>query len=163
LEMSEEASRVTLMRRAYFDLIGLPPTPEEIRAFQADTKPGAYEGLIDRLLTSKHYGERWGRPWLDAAGYVDTTGKDFDPKRPEKGEGLGGDRGYVIDSNNSDKPWDRFLTEQLAGDEMIDWRSAKHLTPKMVELLTATGYLHTILDITWDDIENLPINRFEAL
>jgi hypothetical protein len=163
LGMSIEAPGLTLMRRAYFDLIGLPPTPEETLAFQADAKPGSYERLIDRLLASSHYGERWGRHWLDAAGYVDTTGKDFDAKGLEMAEGMWRYRDYVIDSINRDKPWDRFLTEQIAGDEMVDWRSAKHLTPQMIELLTATGYLHSILDITWDDIENLPINRFEAL
>jgi len=94
---------------------------------------------------------------------VDTTGKDFDAKTLEMAEGMWRYRDYVIESINHDKPWDRFLTEQIAGDEMVDWRSAKHLNPKMIELLTATGYLHSILDITWDDIENLPINRFEAL
>ncbi len=163
LSFSADASSLTLLRRAYFDLIGLPPTPEEIKTYLADTKPGAYERLIDRLLASPHYGERWGRQWMDAAGYVDTTGKDFDAKRLELAEGMWRYRDYVIDSINNDKPWDRFLTEQLAGDEMIDWRSAKHYTPKMVELLTATGYMRNIMDITWDDIENFPSNRFEAL
>ena len=98
------------MRRAYFDLIGLPPTPEEIRSFLADTKPGAYERLIDKLLASPHYGERWGRQWLDAVGYVDTTGKDFDAKKLELAEGMWHYRDYVIKSTNDDKPWDSFLT-----------------------------------------------------
>jgi len=163
LNFSAEAPGLTMMRRAYFDLIGLPPTPDEIREFQADTKPGAYERLIDRLLASPHYGERWGRHWLDAAGYVETTGKDFDVRKPETAEGIWRYRDYVVKSINEDKPWDRFLTEQIAGDEMIDWRSARRFTPRMVELLTATGYMRNILDITWDDIENLPVNRFEAL
>lgn len=163
LGLSQDAPNLTLMRRAYFDLIGLPPTPEEIRKFLADTKPGAYERLIDRLLASPQYGVRWGRQWLDAAGYIDTTGKDFDAKRLELAEGMWRYRDYVVESINNDKPWDKFLTEQIAGDEMIDWRAAKHLTPRMIELLTATGYMRNILDITWDDIENLPVNRFEAL
>lgn len=163
LGLSSDAPNLTLMRRAYFDLIGLPPTPEEVRNFQADTKPGAYERLIDRLLASPQYGERWGRQWLDAAGYVDTTGKDYDAKKLELAEGMWRYRDYVIASTNQDKPWDKFLAEQIAGDEMADWRAAKHLTPRMVELLTATGYMRNILDITWDDIENLPVNRFEAL
>ena len=76
LSFSPDAPKVTLMRRAYLDLIGLPPAPEEIDAFLADTKPQAYERLIDRLLASPHYGERWGRHWLDAAGYTDITGFD---------------------------------------------------------------------------------------
>ncbi len=163
LSYSADAGDLTLMRRAYFDLIGLPPTPEEIRAFSADTAPGAYDRLIDRLLNSPHYGERWGRQWLDAAGYVDTTGKDFDPTKTEYAEGMWRYRDYVIESINKDKPWDRFLTEQLAGDELVDWRSAKKFTPEMVELLTATGYLRNILDITEEDISNLPVERYEAL
>src|SRR5436190_558528 len=163
LGMSPDAAGLTLLRRATFDLIGLPPTPEEVRNFQTDTKPGAYERLVDRLLASPQYGVRWGRHWLDAAGYIDTTGKDFDAKRLELAEGMWRYRDYVVESINKDKPWDKFLAEQIAGDEMIDWRSAKHYTPRMIELLTATGYMRSILDITWDDIENLPVNRFEAL
>ena len=163
LGMSPDAAGLTLLRRATFDLIGLPPTPEEIRNFLADTKPGAYERLIDRLLASPQYGVRWGRQWLDAAGYIDTTGKDFDAKRLELAEGMWRYRDYVVESINKDKPWNKFLAEQIAGDEMVDWRSAKHYTPRMIELLTATGYMRSILDITWDDIENLPVNRFEAL
>ena len=160
LSFSSDAPSLTLLRRAYFDLIGLPPTPEEIRNFLADTKPGAYERLIDRLLASPHYGERWGRQWMDAAGYVDTTGKDYDAKKLELAEGMWRYRDYVVESINNDKPWDKFLTEQIAGDEMTDWRSAKHYTPKTVELLTATGYMRNIMDITWDDIENFPIESF---
>lgn len=163
LGLSPEAPSLTLLRRAYFDLIGLPPAPDETRNFLADTKPGAYERLIDRLLASPQYGVRWGRQWLDAAGYVDTTGKDFDAKKLELADGMWRYRDYVVESYNSDKPWDKFLAEQIAGDEMVDWRSAKRFTPRMVELLTATGYMRNILDITWDDIENLPVNRFEAL
>ncbi|HTM48325.1 MAG TPA: PSD1 and planctomycete cytochrome C domain-containing protein [Bryobacteraceae bacterium] len=163
LSFSADATDLTLLRRAYFDLTGLPPAPEEIRTFVSDTRPGAYERLIDRLLASPRYGERWGRQWLDAAGYVDTTGKDFDPTKTEYAEGMWRYRDYVIRSFNADKPWDRFLTEQLAGDEMVDWRSEKYYTPETVELLTATGYLRTILDITAEDISNLPVERYEAL
>ena len=88
------------------------------------TKPGAYERLIDRLLASPHYGERWGRHWLDAAGYVDTQAKDFEAIRPDIAQGMWHYRDYVIKSTNDDKPWNRFLTEQVAGDEMVDWRNA---------------------------------------
>jgi hypothetical protein len=160
LTYSPDASNEKLMRRAYLDLTGLPPTPAEVEDFQ---KNPSYEQLIDRLLASPRYGERWGRQWLDAAGYVDTTGKDFDPKKAEYAQGMWRYRDYVIKAFNQDKPWDRFLTEQLAGDELVDWREAKERTPAMNELLAATGYLRTILDITEEDISNLPVERYEAL
>ena len=163
LTFSQDASNVTLVRRAYFDLTGLPPTPDELKAFLEDTKPGAYERLIDRLLASPQYGERWGRYWLDAAGYVDTTDKDFDPVHVELATGMWRYRDYVIKSTNDDKPWNRFLTEQIAGDEMVDWQSAPKYTPEMLELLTATGYMRNVLDITDPDIANLPVERYEAL
>src|SRR5262245_50007653 len=163
LGFSADSPKATLMRRAYFDLTGLPPAPEEIRMFLSDTRPDAYERLLDRLLESPRHGERWGRQWLDAAGYVDTTGKDFDPTKTAYAEGMWRYRDYVIESINQDKPWDRFLTEQIAGDEIVDWRSAKQFTPKIIGLLTAPGYLRNILDITEEDISNLPVERYEAL
>lgn len=163
LSYSKDAPDLKLMRRAFFDLTGLPPSPEQIDEFTIDSAPGAYERLLDRLLNSPRYGERWGRQWLDAAGYVDTTGKDFDPKKTEYAEGMWRYRDYVIRAFNSDKPWDRFLTEQLAGDELVDWRAAAKYTPEITELLVATGYLRTLLDITEEDISNLPVERYEAL
>ncbi|MBI4903118.1 MAG: PSD1 domain-containing protein [Acidobacteria bacterium] len=163
LSFSVEASPTNLLRRAFLDLTGLPPSPEEVKAFLADPSATAYERVVDRLLASPQYGERWGRHWLDAAGYVDTTGKDFDPGRAEYADGMWRYRDYVIQSLNRDKPWDRFLTEQLAGDELTDWRSAKQRTPEMNELLAATGYLRNVLDITNEDITNLPVERYEAL
>ena len=163
LTFSPDASNLTLVRRAYFDLIGLPPTPEELHAFLEDTKPGAYERLIDHLLASPQYGERWGRYWLDAVGYVDTTEKDFDPVHVELANGMWRYRDYVIKATNEDKPWNRFLTEQIAGDELVDWRSETKYTPETVELLTATGYMRNVLDITDPDITNLPVERYEAL
>jgi hypothetical protein len=162
LTFSPDAPNTALMRRAYFDLIGLAPTPEEARQFLEDTKPGAYERLIDRLLASKHYGERWGRHWLDAVGYVDTADKDFEPSKSEVADGMWRYRDYVINATNNDKPWNRFLTEQLAGDELVDWRNAEKYTPEIIETLTATGYLRA-LDITNADILNLPVERYEAL
>lgn len=163
LSYSADAAPAKLVRRAYLDLIGLPPTPEELEEFLRDKSTDAYERLLDRLLASPRYGERWGRQWLDAAGYVDTTGKDFDPKKSEYAEGMWRYRDYVIQAFNRDLPWNRFLTEQLAGDEIVDWREAKVRTPEMNDLLTATGYLRTILDITEEDISNLPVERYEAL
>lgn len=160
LSLSPDASSEKLLRRAYLDLTGLPPTPAEIEEFRADND---YEKLIDKLLASPRYGERWGRQWLDAAGYVDTTGKDFDPKKAEYAEGMWRYRDYVIQAVNADKPWNRFLTEQIAGDELIDWRSAKQYNAEITDLLTATGYMRSILDITHEDISNLPVERYEAL
>ena len=160
LTFSPDAPNDKLMRRAYLDLTGLPPTPAEIEEFHRDNN---YEKLIDKLLASPKYGERWARQWLDAAGYVDTTGKDFDPKKAEYAQGMWRFRDYVIKAFNEDKPWSRFLTEQLAGDELVDWRSATTRTPEINELLAATGYLRTILDITEEDISNLPVERYEAL
>ncbi len=163
LSYSPDAPDLKLMRRAFLDLIGLPPTPQQIRQFVEDTAPDAYERLVDRLLASPHYGEKWGRQWLDAAGYVDTTGKDFNPVKAEYAVGMWRYRDYVIQSLNNDKAWDRFLTEQVAGDELVDWRAAKQSTPQITELLTATGYMRNILDITEEDISNLPVERYEAL
>ena len=163
LTFSADASKLTLLRRAFFDLIGLPPTPTQARSFLDDDRPDAYERLVDRLLTSPHYGERWGRHWLDAAGYVDTSGKDFNPKTATLSEGYWRYRDYVINAMNKDTPWDRFLLEQIAGDELVDWRNARTYTPEILELLTATGYLRNVLDATNEDISNLPFDRYEAL
>ncbi len=163
LSMSAPASKRTLMRRAYFDLWGLPPTPAEAAAFMGDEAPGSFERLLDRLLESPRYGQRWGRFWLDAAGYVDTTGKDFRAENPILAPGMWRYRDYVIDSFNRDKPWDRFLTEQLAGDELHDWRNAASYTPEMLEGLIATGYLRTVLDATDEDISDRPADRYDTL
>jgi hypothetical protein len=107
-----QANRQTLIRRATFDLIGLPPTAERVREFIADERPDAYEHLIDELLASPHYGERWGRYWLDLARYADTAGDNSDYPIPQAYLY----RDYVIDAFNADVPYDRFLREQLAGD-----------------------------------------------
>ncbi|MFN7918945.1 MAG: DUF1549 domain-containing protein [Bryobacteraceae bacterium] len=164
LSYSPDSPDGKLLRRAFLDLTGLPPAPAEIEEFAKDAKPGAYERLLDRLLESPHYGERWGRQWLDAAGYVDTTGKDFNPVKAEYADGMWRYRDYVIRAFNADKPWDRFLTEQLAYDELDrDWRPAAKSTSEINDLLAATGYLRTILDITEEDISNLPVERYEAL
>ncbi len=163
LGYSPEASKRELSRRVTFDLTGLPPTPDETKAFLADTKPDAYERLVDRLLESKHYGERWGRQWLDAAGYSDTAMRDYDIGKIYYYPGMWRYRDYVIRATNDDKPWDRFLTEQIAGDELVDWRNAKKYTPETVELLAATGYMRNILDRTDEDITNFPTERYEAM
>ena len=111
LKPSPQADRITLLRRASLDLIGLPPTPEEADAFLKDTRPDAYERLVDRLLASPHYGERWGRRWLDLARYADTNGYEKDRQRS-----IWPYRDWVIQAINKDMPFDRFTIEQLAGD-----------------------------------------------
>jgi hypothetical protein len=108
------ASRRELVRRAYFDLIGLPPAPEEIDAFVADGRPDAYERLLDRLLASPQYGERWGRHWLDVVRFAQTNGYERDDEKPFAWRY----RDYVIKALNEDKPYDQFVREQLAGDEL---------------------------------------------
>ena len=114
LEPSPQAGNVALIRRVFFDLIGLPPTPAQVSAFVADRSPGAYERLIDRLLASPHYGERWGRHWLDLARYAESGGFEQDITRPNAWRY----RDYVTAAFNADKPYDRFVQEQIAGDEL---------------------------------------------
>jgi len=162
LSFSPDAPSVTLMRRAYLDLIGLPPSPEEIQAFVSDQKPGAYERLIDKLLASPHYGERWGRHWLDAAGYAEDNGPQHGaPSIPEM-EAMWRYREWVIRAFNEDKPYDEFLVEQLAGDELVDWRHAKQYTPEILDKLIATGYLRTVYDRT-DPDTNVISERYDVL
>jgi mono/diheme cytochrome c family protein len=163
LAFSTDADPTTLIRRASLDLLGLPPSPQEIDAFLADHQPGAFERLVDRLLASPHYGERWGRHWLDVAGYVDTVGFDTDATHIILSEGKWLYRDYVIRAINEDKPYDRFLTEQLAGDELHDWRRARHLEPEMRQALIATGYLRTARDLTHEDVGVIPQNFFGIL
>ncbi len=137
LTFSAEADGRTLIRRAYFDLLGLPPTPEQVNEFLADTAPDAWERLIDRLLASPHYGERWGRLWLDVAGYAESDGvSEVDPVRPFAHKY----RDYVIRSFNADKPLDDFIREQLAGDEMLK-PPYTNLTQQQADQMVATGFL----------------------
>ena len=144
LAFAPPADKLTLIRRATFDLHGLPPTPEEIAAFRKDTSPDAYEKLIDRLLASPRYGERWGRHWLDVAGYADSEGgSPDDPIRTNAWKY----RDYVIRSLNADKPFDRFIREQLAGDELVK-PPYPNLGPADLDALTATGFLRRAPDAT---------------
>ena len=144
LSFSPPADRRTLIRRATFDLHGLPPTPEEVDAFLADARPDAYERLIDRLLQSPRYGQRWGRHWLDVAGYADSEGyNEADTPRPHAYHY----RDYVIDALNDDKPFDQFIVEQLAGDELLS-PPYQNLRPEQAEKLIATGFLRMAPDGT---------------
>jgi hypothetical protein len=115
LALSPEADKRTLLRRVYFDLIGLPPTPEEMRAFLAESSPEAFERAVDRLLESPRYGERWARHWMDAVHFAETHGHDQDRIRTNAWPY----RDYLIASFNSDKPYQRFLQEQVAGDALF--------------------------------------------
>ncbi len=128
LEPAPPADRVTLIRRATYDLTGLPPSPEEVDAFEKDQSPDAFERVVERLLASPGYGERWGRHWLDVVRYADSDGYSNDYERPNAWRY----RDYVIRSFNQDKPYDRFILEQIAGDE---------LDPGDPESLVATGFL----------------------
>ncbi|MEX2111533.1 MAG: PSD1 and planctomycete cytochrome C domain-containing protein, partial [Pirellulales bacterium] len=144
LQFSPDAAKATLLTRAYFDLVGLPPTREELAHFLADDDPQAYERAIDRLLESPHYGERWGRFWLDIAGYADSDGYTAaDTERPFAYKY----RDYVIRAFNADKPFDQFIHEQLAGDELTTG-DPNNLTAEDQDRLAATGYLRMAADGT---------------
>ncbi len=144
LGFSPDADRRTLMLRACFDLTGLPPTTARMQEFLNDARPDAYERLIDELLASPQYGERWGRHWLDVVGYADSEGRTTSDAVRKWAYKY---RDYVIKSLNAGKPFDRFLHEQLAGDELAGPVQGD-LTPEQIELLTATGFLRMAADGT---------------
>ena len=135
LKPAPPADRPSLIRRLTYDLTGLPPSPQEVDAFTADQSPGAFERLTDRLLASPHYGEKWGRHWLDLVRYGETNGYERDSEKPFAWRY----RDYVIAALNQDKPFDQFIREQLAGDE---------IQPKATEALIATGFYRLGI---WDD------------
>ena len=163
LSFADEADKFTLVRRVTLDLTGLPPSIDEIDRFVNDSSPDAWERLVDRLLDSPHYGERWGRHWLDAAGYVDVIGTDNDAAIIELRDGIWKYRDYVVSALNSDMPYDRFLLEQLAGDELVDWRNAPQFTPEIKSLLTATGFLRQAADTTYAPELNTADIRHQVL
>jgi hypothetical protein len=149
LEPAPMADRRTLLRRASMDLIGLPPTLAEADEFLNDQKPGAWERLIDRLLASPHYGERWGRHWLDVARYADSNGFEHDFDRPNAWRY----RDYVIRAFNQDKPYNTFIREQIAGDEI----------PNVTQdSLIATGFLRQYAKVGFREKDN-PENRYDYL
>ena len=132
LRPGQDASKATLLRRIYFDLIGLPPTPDQIKSFLADDSPKAFEQVVDDLLASRQFGERWGRHWMDVARYAESTGMERNFTYPHAWRY----RDYVIKSFNEDKPYDLFVKEQVAGDLMVS------KGPKQeAERLVATGFL----------------------
>ncbi|MGE3310427.1 MAG: DUF1549 and DUF1553 domain-containing protein, partial [Limisphaerales bacterium] len=182
-----EADRATLIRRVSLDLVGLPPSPEEVDAFVADASPDAFEKVVDRLLDSPHYGERWARHWLDLARYAESEGFKADETRPNAWRY----RDYVIRSFNADKPYDRFVMEQIAGDELWpddpdariatgfnrhypDESNARNLVQRRQEILNditdTVGFAFTGLtfacarchDHKWDPISQADYFRLQA-
>lgn len=142
LAFSPAATPTQLLRRLSFDLWGLPPSPEEVSDFVADASPDAFARALDRWLASPRYGERWGRHWLDVAGYADSDGySETDPVRPYSYKY----RDYVIRAFNEDRPLDRLIVEQLAGDELVA-QPLKNLAADSIERLVATGFLRTVPD-----------------
>jgi hypothetical protein len=140
LRPAPAADKRTLIRRVYFDLWGVPPAPDDVAAFLADERPDAFARLVDRLLDHPNYGRRWARHWLDLVRYAESDGYKQDGYRPHAWRY----RDYVIDAFNSDKPYDRFVTEQLAGDEVA---------PHDPQALAATAYLrHTIYEYNQRDV-----------
>ncbi|MFO0800162.1 MAG: PSD1 and planctomycete cytochrome C domain-containing protein [Gemmataceae bacterium] len=139
-EPAPPADKRTLLRRVYYDLLGLPPSYEEIEAFAGDADPLAYEKLVEKLLASPHYGERWGRHWLDAARYAETCGYERDQVKPDVWKY----RDWVIRAFNADLPFERFVLEQLAGDELPD---------ASADTVAATGFIRLG---TWNDEPNDP-------
>ncbi len=135
LKPAIDATKTELVRRASYDLLGLPPTAQQVEAFVSNDSPSAWEELIDELLASPHYGEKWGRHWLDLVGYAESNSFERDNTKPF----VWGYRDYVIRSFNEDKPYDQFLTEQLAGDELDD---------VTIDSMTATGFYRLG---AWDD------------
>lgn len=137
LRPAPEATRATLIRRLYFDFLGLPPSPNEVEAFVHSTEEDAYSKLVDRLLEDPRYGERWARFWLDLARYADTAGYEGDPDLPHAWRY----RDYVIDAFNNDKPYDLFIREQLAGDEFQEVMGAGDLPDTPAERVVAMTFL----------------------
>jgi hypothetical protein len=149
LEVAPQADKRTLIRRVYLDLVGLLPPPEEVDAFIKDSAPDAYDKLVDRLLASPHYGERWGRFWLDVVRYADSSGFEYDRDIPNAWRY----RDYVIKAFNEDKPYDQFIVEQIAGDEL------DNPTP---DNLIATSYYRIGPRVRFREKQN-PGNRYDYM
>jgi hypothetical protein len=159
LSFGPPADRPTLIRRLYFDLTGLPPSPTAVERFVNDSSPDAYERIVDELLASPGYGEHWGRHWLDVVGYADSDGySGMDPPRKWAYRY----RDYVIRALNSDKPWNEFLIEQLSGDELLTPPLA-NLTPEQADRLIATGMLRMGPDGTSDGAVDQNLARNDVI
>lgn len=163
LTFSDTASKRTLIRRATLDLTGLLPTPKEIQNFLQDSREDAWPRLLDKLMASQHFGERWGRHWLDGVGYSDTNAMDNDQAIVKPAKGKWRYRDYVIQSFNKDKPYDQFLKEQLAGDELADWRDVAAMNQALKDNLIATTMLRCAPDDTDQDELNILSIRYYVL
>ncbi len=163
LTLNPEADRATLIRRVCFDLTGLTPSIEEVNTFLGDKAADAYQKMVDRYLASPHYGERWGKFWLDASGYADSNGYfSADSDRPLAWRY----RDYVVKSFNADKPYDQFVREQIAGDERVGYAPDGDVTPAMIEGITATHFLRNAPDGTGESDGNpdeVRTDRFSVL
>jgi hypothetical protein len=158
LTLSPEADRATLVRRVSFDLTGLPPTPAEIALYLADPSPESYQRMVERYLASPLYGERWGQHWLDVAGYADSNGYfNADTDRPLAYRY----RDWVIAALNADKPFDRFIQEQLAGDELVGYQLEGDVTPDVASALIATHFLRNAPDGTGESDGNPDEQRID--
>src|SRR5262249_4963105 len=155
LPPAPRADKITRIRRATFDLTGLPPTPEEVDAFLADKSPAAYEKVVDRLLASPHYGERWARHWLDLVRFAETLGHEFDFDLPEAYVY----RDYVIRAFNDDVPYYQFVREHVAGDLLPKPR--RHPTERFNESILGTGFWflgearHSPVDVRSDQADHI--------
>ena len=162
LRPAADSDRSVLLRRVYFDLIGLPPSPEEIQAFLADTSPAAFERVVERLLASPQFGERWARHWMDLTRYAETYGHEFDYPIPEAHRY----RDYLIRAFNSDVPYDQFIKEQIAGDLLPNPRL--HPTEQFNESLIGTGFwyfgeeTHSPVDVKGDEAGHID-NQIDVL
>ena len=162
METPALAERRVLIRRAYFDLVGLPPKPEEIDAFVRDTSPQAWPELVDRLLASPQFGERWARHWLDLVRYAETRGHEYDYEIPNAWQY----RDYVIRAFNADVPYDQFVREQIAGDLLR--RPRLDSTGRVNESIIGTGFwflgewLHSPVDIRQDELDRID-NQIDVL
>lgn len=155
LTLSAPADKRTLLRRVTYDLTGLPPTPDEVAAFLKDDSPTAYEKVIERLLASPHYGERWGRHWLDLVRYADTAGETSDHPVPHAWRY----RNWVIDAFNRDQPYDEFLREQLAGDILAAKGSPEKYAPRVV----ATGFLAMARRFDFDITKSMHLTHEDGI
>jgi len=162
LSLTPVAGLVALLRRVSIDVTGLPPSPEVIDEFLRDPGADAYERFVDRLLATPTFGECWGRHWLDLSGYVDTLGYDVNIAQFIRTDNKWLFRDYVVRAFNADKPFNEFISEQLAGDEISDWRIAEKYTTATLEPLIATGYLRNAEDRTDEGISPV-LKRYEVL
>lgn len=159
ISQSPKSERLTLLRRLSLDLTGLPPTPDEAHELLASDAPDALDREVDRMLASPRYGERWASHWLDVAGYSETEGRrEQHLPRPFAWRY----RDYVIRSLNADKPYDRFLMEQIAGDELEDYEGASRITQEIEDNLVATGFLRMSPDPTWANLTGFVPDRLEV-